>query len=212
MNRLIFFFFFFFLENLLVRGRGKEGKKKGRDFVFSFPVPVSVLPGNLRLRDDGLSLFDLQHVSSSISYPSSFHSVFLSALKKRNKMVDCVERERWEWCRGLRVGLDDAFLVCRPCQLSFCRQVFFFPSFFYRCRSARSMEKKTKKTERVLPFSRTLWWGQTGGLVFLFVSISHTLTKRHTQQDRVLKPMEQLSSVTVLPASFELSSGFSSFF
>ena len=82
------------MENLFVRGEERREIKKGRDFVFSFPVPVSVLPGNLRLRDDGLSLFDLQHVSSSISYPSSFHSVFLSALKKRNKMVDCVERER----------------------------------------------------------------------------------------------------------------------
>jgi hypothetical protein len=59
---------------------------------------VSVLPGNLRLRDDGLSLFDLQHVSLIINffYPSSFHSVFLSALKKRKKMVDCVEREKDE--------------------------------------------------------------------------------------------------------------------
>jgi hypothetical protein len=79
-------------------------------------------------------------------------------------------------------------------------------------RTLHGEEKNKKKPNASCRFHGRFDEVRQADFFSFFVSISHTLTKRHTQQDRVFKkPMEQLSSVTVRPVSFELSSGFSFF-
>jgi hypothetical protein len=74
------------------------GRRRRRKKI-SFPRPSVRVPGNLRLGDDGLSLFDLQHVSNhQFSYPfflsSSFFFFFPSLEKEKNGVCVCVYRRR----------------------------------------------------------------------------------------------------------------------
>jgi hypothetical protein len=64
------------------------GRRRRRKKI-SFPRPSVRVPGNLRLGDDGLSLFDLQHVSNhQFSYPFFLSSSFFRLWKK--KKMGCV--------------------------------------------------------------------------------------------------------------------------
>lgn len=93
---------------------------------------------------------------------------------------------------------------------SFLHSIPFF--FGLEERTLHGEEKNKKKPNASCRFHGRFDEVRQADFFSFFVSISHTLTKRHTQQDRVFKkPMEQLSSVTVRPVSFELSSGFSFF-
>ncbi len=122
------------MKQLIFSFLGRRRRRR-RKKIF-FPRPSVRVPGNLRLGDDGLSLFDLQHVSNhQFSYPFFFFLFLFSVFGKRKKM-GCVsacidyrrrkkdERVMWRIVGGLSGA-------CRPCQLSFCRQVFSFLLFFH---------------------------------------------------------------------------------
>lgn len=160
-----------------------------------------------------------------INFLIPFFFLFRLWKKKKNGVCVCVYRRRKkmrEWCGGLWVGLSGA---CRPCQLSFCRQVFSFWLFFHvgwreGTLHVREEEEKKQKTKRVSPFSRTLWWGQTGGLFFLLLLLLEHFTQTHQKAHKTIKDVKQpffLSSVTVCLwalewISFFLSTRFLLFF
>ena len=110
----------------LIFSREKEEENKKRRFS------PSVFPGNLRLRDDGLSLLLIYNTFPIINFLIPFCSSSFPPLETTKKINKCwvpvsACRERREWCGGLWAGYP---LPRRPCQLSFCRQVFFFFLFF----------------------------------------------------------------------------------